>query len=93
MSINIFDKDVMLDALVSLEITKYNLASIFDDTPDLTLQEEVLLRSLKSMGCTLKEIDDAIRVKDFTHQLTDQGSGPRERRFVMEWIKERYEEL
>jgi hypothetical protein len=45
------------------------------------------------MGCTLEEIDNAIREKDFTNQLTDFGSGKRERGFVMDWIKEVWESV
>lgn len=85
---DIHDKDFMLDTLVSLEITKYCLTSVFAKTPDVSVQETMLISVLIELGCTIEEVDNAIRDKDFTNMLTDYGSGKRERGFVMDWIKE-----
>lgn len=85
---NLFDKEFMLDSLVSLEITMYSMSAIFDTTPDVSVQETMIISALKHLGCTLEEVENAIKEKDFTKQLTDFGSGKRERGFVMDWVKE-----
>ena len=83
------DTDVLLNTLTSMAITCYNLGVMGVDF-DLSIPFSELTQELKHRGITLEQIDESIKNKDFTGMLTDCGSGNRERCFVMESIKEYY---
>lgn len=87
-----FDKDYTLNSFVALMITEHSLNAFFAHCPDFSYQEIELLKELIQFKVTLEDIDNAIAAKDITNEYTHYGSGDRERGFLMEYIKERYEQ-
>jgi len=85
-----FDKEYTLSSFVALIITKHSLVAFFAKCPDFSYQELELLKALIEYDVTLEDIDNAIAAKDITKEFTRNGSGNREREFLMEYIEERY---
>lgn len=84
------DTEFLLNTLTSLTITSYNLGTMGLYDIDLSIPFSEITTELKNRGVSLNQIDESIKQKDFTNMLTDCGSGNRERKLVMDAIKEYY---
>lgn len=82
-----FSKEFTLKTYVSLIITKYALVDFFATSPDLSTQEITLIQNLQNYGVTLEEIDQELKLRDFTDKFTDDCA----RQEVMEAVKVRWD--
>lgn len=82
------DTSLVVETLCSVSVALYRCNMLnTDDTPDCSLVQHELVRWLAEHYTPLSSVDKCLA--QYT-EFSDCGSGPRERGFVMEYIREIY---
>lgn len=84
-----------LKLLASIVINNYVIGATMSDTvfPDTSLIEHALITDLKDAGIEVDDIEKVIVDMDWSSYLTNNEVGERERSFVMDSIKEVYDDV